>query len=69
MRNYKEIGIFSSILLLFIPFYMSMIFSLPLFGDATIHGRVTKDILSKGISQTSFTYPPLYNIFQSINFR
>ena len=66
MRNYKEIGIFFSILLLFIPFYMGMIFSLPLFGDATIHGSVTKEILSKGISQTVTTYPPLYNIFQSV---
>ena len=66
MRNYKEIGTFFSILLLFTPFYMGMIFFLPLFGDATIHGSLTKEILSKGVSQTVTTYPLLYNIFQSI---
>jgi len=66
IRNYKEILIFLLILLLFTPFYIDMILSLPLFGDATIHGSVTKSLINNGIQQTPTAYPLLYNEYQAI---
>ncbi len=57
-----------SIILIFGFFYFDMIFSLPLFGDATIHGTITKNLLNKGLLNTQLTYPPLYNILQAVLF-
>ena len=57
-----------SIILIFGFFYFDMIFSLPLFGDATIHGAITKNILNKGFLNTKLLYPPLYHILQAVLF-
>lgn len=43
-----------------------MVFSLPLFGDATIHGSITKQIFNKGVLEAAILYPPFYNTFQCI---
>jgi len=59
---------FILIVLLFGFFYFDMIFSLPLFGDATIQGRITKDMLNRGLLDAEMGYPPLYNILQGILF-
>jgi len=60
--------IFFLILLSFGWFYFDMIFSLPLFGDATMHGKTTKDILQKGVLNVSSPLPLTYCIFQGILF-
>lgn len=57
-----------SIILIFGFFYFDMIFSLPLFGDATMHGAITKNLLNKGLLNTELRYPPLYNILQAVLF-
>jgi len=64
----KGIILFSLCLLIFSIFYADMIFSLPLFGDATIHGSITKQIIENGVLSTKSTLPPLYNVFQGILF-
>ena len=48
--------------------YFDMIFSLPLFGDATTHGFITKKIIDNGVLNVKSSYPPFYNIFQGILF-
>ncbi|MDD5638419.1 MAG: glycosyltransferase family 39 protein [Candidatus Pacebacteria bacterium] len=59
---------FFLVLLIFGYFYADMIFSLPLFGDATIQGSITKQIINNGVLNAKSSYPPLYHIFQGILF-
>ena len=68
MTNYKSIFGLSVLLLGFFLIYSDTILSLSLFGDATIHGSITKQILNHSISDSKFTYPPLYNILQGLLF-
>ncbi len=56
------------ILIMFGLLYSDMIFSLPLFGDATIQGKVTKELLDGGALETNSTYPPAYSSLQAILF-
>ncbi len=67
-KKFYSIYAFMLVLLIFGYFYADMIFSLPLFGDATIHGSITEQIIENGVLNTKSTLPPLYNVFQGILF-
>ena len=60
---------FVLVLCIFGYFYTDTILSLPLFGDATIHGLITKKIITQGIFNTDASYPPLYNLIQLVLFK
>lgn len=69
-RSVFEIIVIFVILIMGFLHYYNSIFALPLYGDATIHGNIAKDLFLKGPFNFSSTYPPFYlyllNIFKVI---
>ncbi len=69
--KYELTFVFSFLLIIIIfgLLYFIMLISLPLFGDATIYGRITKNIIDDGLFNiTEIKYPPIYSLLQSILF-
>lgn len=68
----KKKIMYSSLFLIFLIFFISyayLIFSLPLFGDATTHAKQAKEIIEKGILDSKdINYPPYYSILQATLF-
>lgn len=56
--------IITTLIVSFLIPYSKIILDLPLYGDATIHANISKNMIENGVLNTWSSYPPLYNFFQ-----
>lgn len=64
-KEYLQITLLILIIGLFGVFYWQTVMSLPLFGDATIHGYEAKTLVERGINSLTADYPPFYSFIMA----